>query len=100
MSHLGSIKMKPFNNVNRIVIAELEEHPGYAEVLLVSDGEGDYAPLLFGFSSMAERFTLDDAAQTVQRHFNRYPYSFVKISHIKSKMSKEDADAIIMKVPA
>ena len=84
-------------DANRVVIAELQERPKYAEIHLVSDESNDFAPILFPMGNFAAIFLKDGAVEHVKREYPKLPFSIVSISH--TKMTQEEAYSIIMGKP-
>lgn len=96
INRLGVLKCVPFHRVERIVIAKLAENDGkWSEVLLVSDTEGDYAPLLSGFGSI-DRISSDSVDDYVKCLFPKLPVSHITISHVKKTMTQHYANRLIM----
>lgn len=93
----GVLTNRPLTDVNRIVIAELQERPGYAEILMVSDESNDFAPILFPMANFPAIFLKDGAAEHVKREYPKLPFSIVSISH--TKMTQEEAYSVIMGKP-
>lgn len=92
--NIGAIKFLPLKKKERVVIAELADEPGLAEILVVSDSEGDFVPLQDMFGLRAIRVAQETAQNDVARYYPGLPYSTVKISH--KSMKQEDAYSLIM----
>lgn len=92
----GAIKMQEFDeaNVNRVVVAERIDKPGFAELMLVSDTDGDFAPV-WGFGGPMLSST-ERVKERASAWFPNLPCTTVKISHITAEMSQEKAYSIIM----